>query len=454
MIFYRCAVFSLLFGYASSRGIERTININNFTGRKFEVHWIHPHTNELVKQSTSAIFNGATFTLNSFVSHAFAATEVPHSKTQQCSGVNGTDACANAYFAVTDSDNQVINVLENFVVQHLDDASRARNNANEVTSVCEKMAKKKVDSLRTADMNEIKVIMEAMSVCIEDGVAQKIEKLNDEISFQASVRTSMGGLLEDYTCDDHGMPSTTPVETKVWRDKIGRTRNVDVMLERDSAKIHFIKEFISEEECQAVKNEVGDRLYVATVANESGGSRVSPNRKALQGSIRIPWQNDGAIARVGHRIYEYTNQATWYNLGLEGQEDLMIIKYNGRGRDEEEPDRYMPHCDGDCTGLPQKIGNRVATLVMYCDVPEVGGATNFRNSNVHVVPEKGGAVFFSYMGSDKIMDTGFTEHSGCPVIEGEKMIITQWMRYGVDNKNPWDSFNTRKLHNTTIPSFL
>ena len=40
------------------------------------------------------------------------------------------------------------------------------------------------------------------------------------------------------------------------------------------------------------------------------------------------------------------------------------------------------------------------------------------------------------------MDTGFTEHSGCPVFEGEKKIVTQWIRLGVDEENPWDSFNT------------
>ena len=40
------------------------------------------------------------------------------------------------------------------------------------------------------------------------------------------------------------------------------------------------------------------------------------------------------------------------------------------------------------------------------------------------------------------MDTGFTEHSGCPVYEGEKKIVTQWVRLGVDQENPWDSFNT------------
>ncbi len=40
------------------------------------------------------------------------------------------------------------------------------------------------------------------------------------------------------------------------------------------------------------------------------------------------------------------------------------------------------------------------------------------------------------------IDDGFTEHSGCPVIEGEKKIVTQWVRLGVDDENPWDSFNT------------
>lgn len=40
------------------------------------------------------------------------------------------------------------------------------------------------------------------------------------------------------------------------------------------------------------------------------------------------------------------------------------------------------------------------------------------------------------------MDTGFTEHSGCPVFEGEKKIVTQWIRLGVDEENTWDSFNT------------
>ena len=40
------------------------------------------------------------------------------------------------------------------------------------------------------------------------------------------------------------------------------------------------------------------------------------------------------------------------------------------------------------------------------------------------------------------MDSGLTEHSGCPVIEGEKKIVTQWIRLGVSDADPWNSFNT------------
>jgi hypothetical protein len=51
------------------------------------------------------------------------------------------------------------------------------------------------------------------------------------------------------------------------------------------------------------------------------------------------------------------------------------------------------------------------------------------------------ALFFSYMDPvTKLMDTGFSQHSGCPVFKGRKDIVTQWIRYGVDEEHPWDSF--------------
>ena len=125
----------------------------------------------------------------------------------------------------------------------------------------------------------------------------------------------------------------------------------------------------------------------------------------------------------------------------------MSIQYFGRGFNDTEPDRYTPHCDGECTGNPHKFGTRVATMVMYCKAATKGGHTSFRNAGVHVKPQLYNGVFFSYIDpEEKIMDHGFTEHSGCPVFEGHKSIVTQWIRLGVDDAKPWDSFNTLGVH--------
>ena len=141
------------------------------------------------------------------------------------------------------------------------------------------------------------------------------------------------------------------------------------------------------------------------------------------------------------------------------------IQYFGRGRNDSEPDRYTPHCDGECTGDKHKSGTRMATIVTYCHVAETGGHTNFReccwmscilfffclllplhssgNSGVHVKPELHNAIFFSYIDPEtKVMDTGFSEHSGCPVFEGVKKIVVQWFRMGVSDEEPWTAFNT------------
>jgi hypothetical protein len=52
------------------------------------------------------------------------------------------------------------------------------------------------------------------------------------------------------------------------------------------------------------------------------------------------------------------------------------------------------------------------------------------------------------------MDSGFTQHSGCPVLEGEKKIVTQWMRKGVSSDEPWNSFNTMGVSKKKVAKLL
>ena len=84
----------------------------------------------------------------------------------------------------------------------------------------------------------------------------------------------------------------------------------------------------------------------------------------------------------------------------------------------------------------------MATAVLYCQVPEIGGATTFSRADVFVKPKKNTATFFSYYNAgDNRMDVGYTEHSGCPVVKGEKWISVAWMREGVTSKKPWDIYD-------------
>jgi len=329
-------------------------------------------------------------------------------------------------------------------VEHVDPVFDAHSETYDHLSSCQELAKEYVGG-DTMTSGDVAFLLEEVTRCMESGLTKKFMDVNEEIAFQSQMRLKLSAQLENYTCADDDLPTTTPIETRSWTHD-GKTREVHVLHDRKASKIHAIKNFITPEECDAIERAAKPKLHKATVADGKGGSRYSEARKAYQAGVAVPWhleEEGNGIATASRRLYDYINEATGYDMKPDGQEELMSIQYFGRGKGDKEPDRYMPHCDGDCGGLPHKTGGRVATMVMYCEAPESGGATNFQNSNVHVKPEVGTAVFFSYLDRESNkMDTGFTTHSGCPVVRGTKKIAVQWLRIGVDAENPWDSFNT------------
>jgi len=330
---------------------------------------------------------------------------------------------------------------DNFEINHQDNKSVARESAKVLIDDCEAQVTR---NAKEGGIGALEAIQE-LKKCVESGVALEVEKANEEIAFQSGIRKKMAESYENYTCADFDLPTSDAVEDTEWDDGTV-VRDVKILLDRPASKVHIVKNFISVEECIAMEDAARPKLHKATVADGKGGSELSPNRKALQAGIKIPWHLEkerNPLTTISRRVYDYVNHVLGMNIDEHGQEDLMSIQYEGRGENDTAPDRYMPHCDGDCNAMPFKTGNRMATMVMYCTVPTKGGATNFRNAGLHVVPEVRTATFFSYIDPETMkMDNGFTEHSGCPVVEGEKKIVTQWVRYGVDKENPWDSFNT------------
>ena len=453
---------------SSKRGVNRHIKFMNDSGSKVEIYWVHPDTRETVLMSNPTVMVGAEFPLDSYVGHEFEIREVPdgpngecrHKKKQQQPTTSQADeeeddlTCRHTYVTVSVNDEQVARITRTFTAEFVDNKIKADMQASDIIQECQRVAQDKIKADTTNSTQPI--IMKEMLECVEAGVATALELVNEEIAFQASVRKDIAATLENYTCVDDTLNSTADITTNIWNHPLStnggkdsrstsrKSYNVHVKHDRVASKIHVIEQFISPEECDAMEKLAAKTLHDATVADGKGGSQLSNHRKAKQAGITVPWDKPAdPISILSRRVYDYVNSVLDLDIQENGQEDLMSIQYFGRGRNDTEPDRYTPHCDGDCTGQPHKYGNRMATMVMYCITAESGGHTNFRNAGVHVKPVQNDAVFFSYIDPvTKTMDTGFTEHSGCPVFTGSKKIVTQWVRYGVSDEVPWDSFNT------------
>lgn len=212
-----------------------------------------------------------------------------------------------------------------------------------------------------------------------------------------------------------------------------------------AANISLLQRFATEQECQRVIDAARPRLTPATVNAEDNPAARSLSRRAHAANVEPDPNNpNDLVSKLWHRAFDAANALTGYGLDPHGQEPFSVIFYNGSraAHDDGLPDEYRPHCDGSCDGSPHLHGGRVATLLLYCAVPDKGGATSFTNARTVATPNPTDAVFFSYLNKDtNEMDTGLTQHSGCPVLRGDKWVMTLWMRKGISAADSWTKYD-------------
>ena len=278
---------------------------------------------------------GMEFKLDSYVGHQFSIREKP-GKDNTCK--NEDKVCHFTQFTISENDDQVARVSPEFELIFVDNKIKARKQAAELLQDCRKEADQKMAKVK-GDKEHAQILQDLV-LCVQGGVASELEKVQEEIAFQSTVRTTIAAHLENYTCVDDTLDSTPDVETTKWY-KNGVARVVHVKHERPASKIHVIENFIDEEECKAMEESARATLHRATVADGKGGSRLSENRKAMQAGIKVQWEKekDGdPIARLSRRVYDYANAVLGLDIKENGQEDLMSIQYKGRGMNDTEPD--------------------------------------------------------------------------------------------------------------------
>ena len=175
--------------------------------------------------------------------------------------------------------------------------------------------------------------------------------------------------------------------------------------------------FLSAPECDALMQVAKPRLSRSlTVDTHTGNEALHPDRTS-QGMFFERFENE-VVYCVETRI------AKLLRWPVKHGEGLQVLRYTKGAQ-------YLPHYDyfdpreAGTPALLARGGQRVATLIMYLNTPESGGATVFPDLGLKVKPQRGQAVFFSYA---KPLPTSLSLHGGEPVALGEKWIATKWLR--------------------------
>ena len=251
--------------------------------------------------------------------------------------------------------------------------------------------------------------------CRTEDVLQSMQASGWEHSVALSALQGVLTTLDSAAQNEDGLPRIAldgAVNRLVFPD-----RTVDVLLSMALPRVVVLGSFLSDEECDALVALATHRLARSeTVVGDTGGSEVNSARTS-EGMFFERGETE-LCERIEARI------AALVDWPVSHGEGLQVLRYRPGAQ-------YLPHHDyfdpaqAGAASILARGGQRLATLVMYLNTPEAGGATTFPDVGLEVAPIKGNAVFFSYPRPDAATRT---LHGGAPVQAGEKWVATKWLR--------------------------
>ena len=183
--------------------------------------------------------------------------------------------------------------------------------------------------------------------------------------------------------------------------------------------IVLLEGILSRGECDSLIDLARPRLQRSTVVDpRTGHNTVADYRNSEGMFFRVA--ETPLIARLDQRI------AALMNWPVENGEGLQVLRYTAGGHTAPHFDFLVPSNGANSDSIARS-GQRMSTLIMYLnDVPE-GGETLFPAVGLAVTPRRGNGVYFEYTNSRMQVDQR-SVHAGAPVAQGEKWVLTKWMR--------------------------
>lgn len=194
-------------------------------------------------------------------------------------------------------------------------------------------------------------------------------------------------------------------------------RRVQVLASMVLPRVVVFGGLLDDAECAQLIELARHRLRPSTTLNLETGEDQNVAERSSEGVFLQRGENE-LCRRIEARI------AALLDWPVENGEGMQILRY-GPGAE------YRPHYDYFDPGRPgtaetlKRGGQRVASVVMYLNTPEAGGATTFPDAHFEIGAVRGNAAFFSY---DRPHPMTRSLHGGAPVIRGEKWVATKWLR--------------------------
>ena len=196
-------------------------------------------------------------------------------------------------------------------------------------------------------------------------------------------------------------------------------REIRVLQRLQRPAIVLLEGVLSAEECERLIGMAQPRLGRSTVVDGSSGADIAVERRSSDGMF-FRLREDPFIARLDERLSALMSGPA------ENSEGLQVLRYRPGGQ-------YPPHFDFLVPSNPAssrsiaRSGQRISTLIVYLNDVLEGGETVFPEVGLSVVPRRGNGVYFEYTNSRSQVDLR-SAHGGAPVVQGEKWIVTKWMR--------------------------
>lgn len=168
--------------------------------------------------------------------------------------------------------------------------------------------------------------------------------------------------------------------------------------------------FVTAAESDYLMDRALPRFQPALIVHPVTRTQVpDPIRTSDVAGFPLVWEQP-AIRAINLRI------ASVSGTDIAAGEPLTVLRYR-------PGQRYRLHLDT----LPGERNQRVATMLIYLNDGYLGGETSFPKLDLKIKVRKGDAVLFANVSPNGQPDPA-SLHEGMPVLSGEKLIASRWIR--------------------------